>query len=248
MKKVYEFYIDIKFLRDENISFSNNYGNDPLHYNLYNVSGDEGGYSSYSPYSRILRKSKQHDMNPNLFLYAWTPNKEYADEFQYRTRNMNVFKKYIRKLSDEEFDVYKKERSDFGLEYYPFITKSIINGVVECYDGAKILCTYIESHTIVSWGMDILTYYLNNDKGGRFSQYIGEDITILVTDKLRRALNTLYFSSIVNFKYNGYYTLSNVSSDREDLEINEGVFYPPIYLDEVSLFIKVFYKTLSKEV
>ena len=163
--------------------------------------------------------------NNECALYAYTPAKE-SEIYFLETRNMDIFFEKIIEMDREDYEEFCENNKDQLLEYHTFVTKNIEHGVYKS-KSIQILTTLIESDHIIFYKEEIVMDMISN-----LFLYDMLDVrkTLPFKKSIKKVLNEYFIYEELLYKV---YPLEDMNYDK-------------IFIDDLSLYIKLFSNTFKK--
>lgn len=197
--------------------------------------------------SRYITSGKEYDYDgkKRYFIYAWTSNKKYLNEFKYFRNNAfkTIYKIKKVKMDKVEYSQFKYKYKDEKLEYREIPSND--NEYYGTNDYVKVLCTDNESMYTIDEGHVYLYNYL--------SEIIGVNYTVF-DEKYINALDSLGYCdeyNIIKFDcsddpdiYSENYELSTFNASFELTGLGNHKLID-LYANKFAIFVNLFYEMIE---
>lgn len=180
-------------------------------------------------YPNIKREELRIEKGMMYSLYAFTPTKSCADYF-WKTRDHRLFYKKVIDIERDEYEDFCEEYGDHLLEFHHFLTKvqDAHGNVAE--ETVGVLCTIVESDSILYYKEDHMDKILAN---GMSMLYTFTNAKSILVPELYNLLNDYFeIDMILNVLY------------PYDEDITTSSYYP-YDIDEVLLYCALYGTTFS---
>lgn len=171
--------------------------------------------------------------NGKFELYAYTPEKNIAKEFE-ETRNMDLFIKKTIEIDRSDYDEFYSKHDLCILDYHVFSRKDISDDNKYYAKPVMILCTTDESDNVIYNGEYIFSDYLYDNHVTEDASEISSDIFL---PKYAWALHKFYVEDIL---------YSTVPMDETMFAMCELAYEHDLKFDTMALFIYKYGKLFKK--